>query len=328
MSLYRAELARFFARRITRVMALILLILLAITGLVTGASTHHATAEERAQATQVAALNAEQLQAELDQCEQDVSSGDLLLPADATCNSVYPASTVEAADYMPHEWNFADDGGPAIVGFGSLLAMVAFVIGASFIGAEWSSAGMMNLLLWRPRRGAVLAAKLAALGTGVAAIGAAAIVAWLGFLTLIAKTRGHLSLPGHVVEQLAYGSVRALTLAAAAGVLAFALASIGRHTATALGVVVAYLLVWEIGFRALAGTALRMARPERWMMSSYVMAWLDRPQTYFVCRTDAAGVCRPYTWQITTGSAVVIIGATLLVALAVAAGSIYRRDVP
>ena len=28
----------------------------------------------------------------------------------------------------------------------------AFVIGASFVGAEWNSGGMMNLLLWRPQR--------------------------------------------------------------------------------------------------------------------------------------------------------------------------------
>ena len=36
--------------------------------------------------------------------------------------------------------------------FAAILALVGFVIGASFVGAEWSTGGMMNLLLWRPKR--------------------------------------------------------------------------------------------------------------------------------------------------------------------------------
>ena len=40
------------------------------------------------------------------------------------------------------------------------------MIGASFVGAEWNSGGMMNLLLWRPQRLKVLSTKLAALLAG------------------------------------------------------------------------------------------------------------------------------------------------------------------
>ena len=52
----------------------------------------------------------------------------------------------------------------------ALLALVAFVIGASFVGAEWNSGGMMNLLLWRPQRLQVLGTKLAALLVGLTAL--------------------------------------------------------------------------------------------------------------------------------------------------------------
>jgi len=50
--------------------------------------------------------------------------------------------------------------------FAAVLALVAYIVGASFVGAEWSSGGMMNLLLWRPRRLQVLGTKLAVLRRG------------------------------------------------------------------------------------------------------------------------------------------------------------------
>ena len=60
-----------------------------------------------------------------------------------------------------------------IVLFGGMLALFGFAVGASFVGAEWHSGGMMNLLLWRPRRLALLAQKLGALLLSVLASGLA-----------------------------------------------------------------------------------------------------------------------------------------------------------
>ena len=58
--------------------------------------------------------------------------------------------------------------------------------------------------------------------------------------------------------------------AAAAG---FAIATLGRRTAAALGAVTAYAVVWELGLRVVM-EVVNMPRAEDWMLSTYLDAWL------------------------------------------------------
>ncbi|HEY7273618.1 MAG TPA: ABC transporter permease, partial [Actinoplanes sp.] len=51
--------------------------------------------------------------------------------------------------YLPSTFDFRKSFGDMVTTLAALLGLVAFVVGASFVGAEWHSGGMMNLLLWR-----------------------------------------------------------------------------------------------------------------------------------------------------------------------------------
>ena len=68
---------------------------------------------------------------------------------------------------MPYQFDFREEFGAFISIFAGILALFGFVVGASFVGAEWNTGGMMNLLLWRPKRLPVLFTKLAALLSAV-----------------------------------------------------------------------------------------------------------------------------------------------------------------
>ncbi len=126
------------------------------------------------------------------------------------------------------------------------LVIVAWVIGASSIGAEWQARSLTTLLTWEPRRGRVLVAKV------VAAMVVACAFSLVSWALLSAAL-----LPSAILHGTTAGtgggwlrSVGAVVLrgelmiAIATGV-GFAVASIGRNTAAALGVGFAYFLVIE-----------------------------------------------------------------------------------
>ena len=78
-------------------------------------------------------------------------------------------------------------------------AMVAFLVGASALGADWSSRTLPALLTWEPRRARVLLTKLAAvlLATGLVAVLVQAITFAAGWLlgSLRGTSSGRRSIP-------------------------------------------------------------------------------------------------------------------------------------
>src|SRR5690606_7686101 len=116
-----------------------------------------------------------------------------------------------------------------------LLALFAFVVGASFVGAEWRSGGMTNLLLWRPRRLEVFGAKLAALLGVVFGLTVLLSALWTGAFWLVATYRGITdTMTSGVWQSIGLAELRGLAMVLAAGTAGFALASLGRHTAMAM----------------------------------------------------------------------------------------------
>ncbi|HVE90984.1 MAG TPA: ABC transporter permease [Actinomycetota bacterium] len=113
-----------------------------------------------------------------------------------------------------------------------LLPVLAVVMGASLIGAEWASGNMQTLLTWEPRRGRVLAAKLAA-GGAAAFVGAVVVL-----LLLVAAV-----MPATLARGTAAGAngsfwwsmaglwLRGGFVAASAALIGMTLASIARNTA-------------------------------------------------------------------------------------------------
>ncbi|SCF33223.1 ABC-type transport system involved in multi-copper enzyme maturation, permease component [Micromonospora viridifaciens] len=334
MNLVRAELERLTARRFVQLMVVLLLVAFAVTAATTLAGSHRPTAAELSQARAQAAAQVRELEMAHDRCLQ-IKAGQLAptehdyIPAD--CAEVDPGRQERlpiASDYLEGVFTFAAEARPLLYFLITFLVLFGFLVGASYIGADLNSGGVVNLLLWRPRRWAVLGAKLGALLGALLVLSAVASAAYLGTFWLIGQTAGH---PGHL-DGAFWGSLgamygRGLVLVLLAGAVGFAIATLGRHTAAALGTVAAYLVVWELGAR-LVLHILDAARPDQWMLSSYLAAWLNGEVRFWdrrACGGEFSGFCDPiYTLSWGSGLTVLLGLAVLLVGGAFAA--FRRRD--
>jgi hypothetical protein len=257
------------------------------------------------------------------------------LPPGATCEDIFGNAgfPLTASMFLPSTWVFAQDGTDLLLIFGVILALFGFATGASSVGAEWSSGGMTNLLLWRPRRVVVLGAKLGALLLSVLATGLILLALWIGMLCAIAAFRGSFGhLTAGVIESIALSASRSLALGLALTAIGFAIASIGRNTASALGIAVGYVVVIEAGGEVIARLA-HIARPERFLLSRYVAAWLyksqqfDTPQACSLRAGPEPVTCGSGAWYIRMGSAAEVIGILIVALLAWAFIAMQRRDV-
>jgi len=124
-------------------------------------------------------------------------------------------------------------------------------------------------------------------------------------------------------------AVRVALLAMAGTALGFAIASMGRHTSTALGVGIAYLLVYELGaiilFQVIGGTD----HSARYRLSSWVSAWLNKSHTFESSPAycdDKGCVVASATASGSWPQAGLVIGLVVAVLLAGAFTSMRRRD--
>jgi hypothetical protein len=157
-------------------------------------------------------------------------------------------------------------------------AILAWLLGASLIGAEWRSGSMTTLLTWEPRRTRVMVAK------GIAAVFVSFIVVMVlqgllvGSLFPAAYLRG--STAGTTTEfwrQLSYMGLRSGGLAALAALTGFALASLGRNTAASLGVGFFYAAVIE---GAVVGNFVPKARP--WLLVRNAVVFIVNHRVEFI----------------------------------------------
>jgi len=127
-----------------------------------------------------------------------------------------------------------------------VLLSVAWMLGASAIGAEWHAGHVTTILTWEPRRGRVMAAKIVASLTSVFVL-SLAVQAVLG-IALAIDAAGRGSTAGVDASWLSEAAAVALRVALLSSIFAgfgFALASVGRNTAVALGVGFGYLVIVE-----------------------------------------------------------------------------------
>lgn len=332
MNLVRAEVERLAARRFVQLMVVLLLVAFGVTVATTLAGSHRPTPAELSRARAQAAEEVAQMEATHTRCLR-IKTGEIIpdendyLPRD--CAELDPAlrsEPITAANYLSGVFIFAQKAKPLLYFLVAFLMLFGFLVGASYIGADLNSGGVVNLLLWRPRRRTVLAAKLGTLLGAMLALSAVASAAYLGLFWLIGQVAG---LPGGTNAEF-WGSLggtygRGLGLVLLASALGFAIATLGRHTAAALGTVAAYLVVWELGAR-LVLDIVDATRPERWMLSSYVAAWLSGEVHFwdrFACSGASGGFCEGY-YAIGWGSGLVVLLA-LTAALVAAAFTAFRR---
>jgi len=237
-ALLSVELRRMLARRLVRVLAALALVGIAIAGVTVAATSNPDLGPELA----VAQRQVEQQRA---LCEEAVSANPQDFPPNVDSEEFCRESIRVEFFYRDPRFHLTvlRD---VLLGTAIFLVVGGWLLGASFMGAEWHSGTVATLLTWEPRRLWVFVAKLAA-AAAVLFLLALVLQAVLGLvLALVAALRG--TTEGADVGWLRSVSgvaLRAAAITAMAGAMGFAIATIGRNTAAALGVGFAYLAVVE-----------------------------------------------------------------------------------
>jgi len=125
------------------------------------------------------------------------------------------------------------------------LVVIGWLLGASFIGAEWHAGTVTTLLTWEPRRIRVLLAKAIAGVVSVFVITMLLQVVLAASLSLAASLNGSTAGAEGWLSETAAIALRVSALATLAGAIGFAFAAVGRNTAAALGAGFAYVVVIE-----------------------------------------------------------------------------------
>ncbi|MET8231036.1 ABC transporter permease subunit [Micromonospora sp. NPDC005298] len=337
MSLFRTELRRLTKRRFTRYMTLLGLLVLAAVVVGVFFTNQKIGADQLAKAERQAEQQYQEQvrwsEQERSACEQAKKAGtasDGRYPDDCSMISAPSREQIEAEWFLPSTFNFRETFDETLVPFAAILALVGFVVGASFVGAEWSTGGMMNLLLWRPKRLTVLLTKLAALLTGILAVTLPAAVLWFAGFWAVANFRGSTEkMTSGAWQSFALTGLRGVALVLVLTTIGFALASLGRHTAMALGGVVALMVVGQFGL----GILLSMASvkfAEAWLLPTYALAWMTKTvtlQNWDSCNATYYGECKPETMDITWQQSSALFSIGVVVILGAALWAMRRRDI-
>jgi ABC-type transport system involved in multi-copper enzyme maturation permease subunit len=149
-------------------------------------------------------------------------------------------------------------------------AALAFLIGATYIGAEWSSRSMVALLFWVPRRTRVLVTKTAVLAAAALVLGVLGQVVWFLTAQVLARTRGNTEVPKDFWSPQLAQHGRGVLLVVILGLLGFALANLFRHTAAAMGFGFVYFVIIE--------NLVRGLRPawQPWLLTDNAAALVSR----------------------------------------------------
>ena len=207
-----------------------------------------------------------------------------------------------------------------------LAGLAAFVVAASFIGAEYSTGSIGNWLTFLPRRGRVFGAKLIVIVVFAAVLSALASALTLGGAAALVRLHG-----GQVsgLPTLAQLAGRGTALAVALAVVGFCAALVSRHTAAAVGVLLGYLFVWFVRLVVLRQFAVAQ-EATRWSPEGNIQAIVNNGHDYFVPvrRLTADGeVLDTVQRSISLTHGVVYWSALLLVVIAASLVVFRRRDV-
>lgn len=250
--LLRAEFRRLAARRYTRVALVLSLVGYLIAVALLWHTHERTTPADIAQATAQRDQQIAQDTAYIEQCKSQVP-----VEKQAEACGVAPTPESYPISYFLRNQPFppseVEDFALAV---GVATAMLAFLLAATFIGAEWSSKNLIAWLFWEPRRLRVMAAKLLALLSSVLVLAVLAQVIWFGTAKVLLHYRGlPVSSLGpqaeHFWSHVVNAQLRAALLVLITGLIGFSLASLMRNSAAALGVAFVYFAVVENVIRAL-----------------------------------------------------------------------------
>jgi len=267
-SLLRAEVHRFRSRRFIQVvLALALVGYALVITLASATGFGKTTPEQLAAAERNVAEIVEEQNRFREQCLGDANRP-VDIPPELVCGPPNTAESFPVEQFLDKvPFVLADnlpDGGIAVA---VASAALAFLLGATYVGAEWSSRSMVALLFWEPRRFKVRRVKLGVL------IGAAAMLAvfgqalWWGTALVMTRYLGRTgSLPADFYADLLAQQGRSVLLVVFAALLGFGVSNLIRNTGAALGVGFVYFAVVE--------NAIRVVRPrwQEWLLTDNAAA--------------------------------------------------------
>lgn len=246
LPLLRSEISRMTHRRLVRVLALLFLggiILISVIAFATHRSTAGSTLSE------LQANQAEQQQF-WEQCAERADPNRL----ERRCGPEPVTQPVEDFDYGENKQYRAKELLPVAL-LGSLVAGagIAFIVGASAGGAEWSSRSMSLQLLWETRRLRLLVIKWLGLVVVTVALAALGTLLAVGLSALTASLRGTWSgqLENDLFGNTSFGQVmalmglRGLAVVAISATFGYAIAILVRNTGASLGVAFVYFVLVE-----------------------------------------------------------------------------------
>lgn len=204
-----------------------------------------------------------------------------------------------------------------VIAMTGVLAMLALLIGSTFVGADYSSGSIGTQLVFQPGRSKMWSAKSAALAIGLTCFAALILTAANGTIYAAAKAWDR-PVPDPVVGDWSAAVGRGLLLVVAAGIGGYAIALLARHTAAALGLIAAYGIAGEAVARAIWPDS------ERWLLSNHLIAWVGGDWKLERWDACASADCVPDIMPFTTVGAGTYLG-LLAVAAAVASWAVFRR---
>ena len=199
------------------------------------------------------------------------------------------------------------------VGVIIVLAGLAMLLGATFVGADWASGSMSNQLLFEPRRLRVYAAKGAAVLLVGLVLSCVVLAVWWFVLAQVASGRD-IATPSGVWAEIRGSVWRGSLLAGLAGLGGYALTMLFRSTVATLGVLFGTMVA-----TSLLISSLPLDNAGRWLPSNNIGAWVLDGIDYY----SRDSVHRLTMWQGGVYLLVLLAGALLL-----SSWSFRRRDVP
>ncbi|HTY72727.1 MAG TPA: ABC transporter permease [Actinomycetes bacterium] len=137
------------------------------------------------------------------------------------------------------------DAGGGAVGVGVGVAILMFVVGTTYAGAEWSQRTIVALLFWEPRRGRVISAKVLVAAAAAVTVTVVSQVVWLATAYVLAATKGVTTLPSGFWANLLDRQLRVLIFTVLVTWLGFGIANLVRNSAASLGVGFVYFVIVE-----------------------------------------------------------------------------------
>jgi len=199
------------------------------------------------------------------------------------------------------------------VGVIVVLAGLAMLIGATFVGADWASGSMSNQLLFEPRRLRVYAAKAAAVLLVGLVVSGVVLSVWWAVLGQVAAHRD-LTTSAATWADIRGSVVRGGLLAALAGVGGYAMTMLFRSTVATLGV-----LFGTVVATTLLIASLPLENAQRWLPSNNIGAWVLDGIDYYTNNSQE----HLSKWDGGLYLLVLLVGALVL-----SSWSFRRRDVP